>query len=162
MSLKSIIVGILNSRIANADTTLGDGVMRSGVWAPVIRGDGTAGTYEQASAFARYSRIGRRVWLDFFVQLAGAVTGGGTGAINVTGLPFAKSNGSFPVGAIMIYGIAYTAGAHLSINFGTTSITSALYLYQSTNGAIWASIPVSAVVANSRWAASITYETDDP
>ena len=59
-----------------------------GTWTPVIRGSGTAGTYEQTVTRALYTKVGRQVTLQCYITLQSSVTGGGTGYLQVTGAPF--------------------------------------------------------------------------
>lgn len=53
--------------------------VEAGAWTAAIRGSGTAGTYQISSQTCRYTRIGRRVFIDVGIVMAGTVTGGGTG-----------------------------------------------------------------------------------
>ena len=77
------------TQVASTDgNTLDD--YEEGTWTPVIRGGGTAGTYELNTSFddGFYQKIGRDVTVRAIVALAGSITGGGTGNYHFSGLPF--------------------------------------------------------------------------
>jgi hypothetical protein len=135
---------------------------RQGDWTATIRGSGTAGTYEIASQLCRYTRTGRRVWLDVGITMAGAVTGGGTGDLAITGLPFAKAASTYPIGNVLLYGLDWTAGASLSLAFSSTLASSSLVITQTIDTAAYAGVPIGAIGAGDLFFASICYETDDP
>lgn len=137
--------------------------IKSGSWTPVIRGSGTAGTYEIASHTCRYSRIGRLVKLDIGVTMAAAVTGGGTGYMQITGAPFTKVANSFPVGPVVCTGLNFTAASpSLSLQFITSAATSTLYIHENVDNSNGNDFPVAGLTANNTFASTIWYETDDP
>jgi hypothetical protein len=128
-------------------------------WTPTVRGSGTAGTYQTAVNRSRYTRFGRLVKVDFSVQLAAVVTGGGTGYLQVTGLPFVPALVGNPVGAALLLGVDFTTtGASLSMNIDSTG---ALYFFESSDIG-GSDLQISAVGANDILRGSIWYETDDP
>jgi hypothetical protein len=134
-----------------------------GSWTAVIRGSGTAGTYEIATQYCRYTRMGRRVILDVWIQLAAVVTGGGTGDVQITGAPYAKKANTLPQGPLRLDGVGYTAGNALVLShFSTADATAVLALVEVVSGAGAAAIPVSALDASDFIIGSICYETDDP
>ena len=125
-----------------------------GTWTATIRGSGTAGTYEIATNFCQYTRVGRQVTLTAYILTAGTVTGGGTGYAQITGLPFAKANNSQATGAVLFDGITFTDQPIVS--FITTNSTSTLYFptnITNTSG----TVAISGIGAGDSIAFSITY-----
>lgn len=144
-------------------TTVGRlAVEQSGSWTAAIRGSSTAGTYEIASQICRYTRIGRRVWLDVGITMAGAITGGGVGDLTITGLPFAKVGSSYPVGSVLLSGVDWTAGASLSLAFTGSGAFSTLVITQTIDNSAFTGVPIGGLGAGDLIFGSICYETDDP
>lgn len=136
--------------------------IKSETWTAAVRGSGTAGTYEIASQNCRYTRIGRRVFLDISITMAAAVTGGGTGFLEITGAPFTKIANSLPYGDARLSGVDYTAGAMISLGFITSAATSILYFDETTDNAAASQVQIAGLSANDVLNGSICYETDDP
>ena len=59
-----------------------------GTWTPALAGSVTAGTYENNLAVGFYRKIGDIVYFNFRFQPNNSVTGGGSGFMIMTGLPF--------------------------------------------------------------------------
>jgi hypothetical protein len=137
------------------------GIEQSGTWTPAVRGSGTAGTYQIASNLCRYTRIGRRVWLDVLITMAPVVTGGGTSALAITGIPFAKIANSYPVGAARLSGVDWATGANLCIAFDNTAASSTLVYQETNDNAANSQIGIAGLAANDVIFGSICYETDD-
>jgi hypothetical protein len=132
-------------------------------WTPVIFGASTAGTYEVGVNRCRYTRIGPRVYLDVYVQLAGTITGGGAGGLRIRGFPFPSRAETYPVGAILLSGVNWAAGANLTVAFETAATSSSSLVIQETNDtAANTTLAISALDANDLIIASICYETDAP
>ena len=75
------------TQVASTDAnTLDD--YEEGTWTPTVVGSTTAGTYETQTANGFYQKIGRDVTVRATVQLAGSISGGGTGNYFFGGLPF--------------------------------------------------------------------------
>lgn len=74
-----------------------------GTWTPVVRGSVTAGTYELSGVGARYTKIGRQVTVVMNFSTAGSITGGGSGSLEVAGLPFAAAASPGAVGPYVLY-----------------------------------------------------------
>jgi hypothetical protein len=127
-----------------------------------VIGSGTAGTYELAMNNCRFMRIGRRVFLDVGLQFAAAITGGGTSALSITGLPFGKAPDTFPVGSVVLDEVNWTAGASLSLAFSAISASSTLTIRETNDNAANTFLGIGAVAANDQIYGSICYETDDP
>lgn len=136
--------------------------VRSGAWTAAVRGAGTAGTYEIATQKCRYTRIGRRVWLDLYIVFAGTVTGGGTLELLVTGAPFSKAADTVPMGSVSFDGVNWTDGALIALSFRQLGSTSELIFRQSLDTATATGMPISAIGAGDSLFGSICYETDDP
>jgi|DEB0MinimDraft_10_1074344.scaffolds.fasta_scaffold08588_2 hypothetical protein len=129
-----------------------------GTWTPVIAGSSIAGTYEIATAYADYVKIGKSVTVNVFVLMAGSLSGGGSGNLEITGLPFAKALNSIAQGSVVTRGIDLTAGAiSLSCGFGTTSSVSKVVLEEVIDNATSVLVPISAIAANDAIQATITY-----
>jgi hypothetical protein len=128
-----------------------------GTWTPVVSGTSTAGTYEIGINGSTYTKVGREVTVQGFIQFAGTVTGGGTGDLQVTGLPFAKSANSYPVGSVYL-SLGAWSGNHPTAVFKSFSASSALMLQQDASGGYGASIPISFASANAYLTFTITYE----
>lgn len=135
---------------------------QSDSWTPVISGAGTAGTYEIATNQSRYTRIGRRVFLDVDIVLAAAITGGGAGNLQITGVPYGKMDATLPQGSVRLNGVDYAASASLSIQWNASSGATALLIAETNDNAATTFTQISGVAANDRIAGSISYETDDP
>jgi len=160
-TLREVLERILSSRLSSPSVELANAMMDSSTWTAAIRGSGTAGTYQILSQNCRYSRIGRRIFLDLNITMAAAVTGGGTGALNITGVPFAKIADAFPIGAVSLDGLDWTAGALLALTFTTAGAGSTLQIRETNDNAAAAGLAVSAIAANDVIAGSISYETAD-
>jgi hypothetical protein len=133
-----------------------------GTWTPVIRGDGTAGTYElNAATGANYTKIGRQVTISAFIQLAASITAGGTGDMQIRGFPFSPSwpTNDFPQGTVLVQGVNFTAGS-LSISFaGEGAGSVAMYIRSTQVNASGAYVPISGVSAGDSIGFSFTYTT---
>ena len=116
-----------------------------GTWTPVVRGSGAAGTYELASSAAVYTKIGRLVTLNMTLTTAGAVTGGGTGYLQITGVPFA--NAAFATGAVYLQGIDFTAD-YVVCNFTSASGSTTLYFEEVRDAAAAGDLPIASIGAN--------------
>jgi hypothetical protein len=95
-----------------------------GTFTPTIIGLTTAGTATYANQNARYTKIGRQVFVEMFINWS---AGSGTGDFAISGLPFTVSNTpvTYPAANISrTNAFAWTAGNVLSANFepGTNRI----------------------------------------
>ena len=127
-----------------------------GTWTPVIRGSGTAGTYELQTDYTTYTKIGRQVTVSGNIRLGTSVTGGGTGYLQITGLPFQKAANTAAIGAVLVNGVDYT-GTYLIVAFTSISASSILYLSEIRDNDTPIDLPISAVSANDEIAFTITY-----
>ena len=143
------------TQVPSADVnTLDD--YEEGTWTPVLVGAGTAGTYEQATTYATYTKIGRQVTVNCYVQLAGSITGGGTGYAIITGIPFAKSANQQTSGSVFFSGVDFT-GSFVSIIFQAASSSSNLYFSETVDNGAAIDLPISGFSANNVFSFSITY-----
>lgn len=94
-----------------------------GTWTPVVKGTSTAGTATYTTQNARYTKIGRMVYVELFMTWN---SGNGTGNLFIDGLPFTASNSAtFPSLAIGYWdSIAITSGVvpMAYVNNSTTRI----------------------------------------
>ncbi len=127
-----------------------------GTWTPVIRGSGTAGTYELQTDYTTYTKIGRKVTVSGNIRLGTSVTGGGTGYLQITGLPFQKAANTAAIGTVLLNGVDYT-GNYVVIAFTSISASSILYLSEIRDNDTPIDLPISAVSANDEIAFTITY-----
>ena len=130
-----------------------------GTWTPVVSGTGTAGTYELAAGtVATYTRIGRQVTINASIVLAAAITGGGTGSLKITGLPFAKASGQQAPGVFGGYSVDFDASVlYASTFFSTIASSSTLLITQYKDNTAYALLPITAIAANSEMYISVTY-----
>jgi hypothetical protein len=128
-----------------------------GNWTPVLRGATTAGTYETAAVSGRYTRVGRQVTIQCYMELANVITGGGSGYAQITGLPFAKAaDTTFPTGALFTKGVDWTAGTPIVAPI-TSGSTSTLYFPEIIDNAPNNNIDISGFSAQDIIAFTLTY-----
>ena len=127
-----------------------------GTWTPTIRGSTTAGTYEIQTNGCTYTKIGRQVTLNVFIQLAGSVTGGGAGDLQITGIPFAKGSNSNPVAAVYLALGTFTGNAPTA-SWTSFSASSTILLNQIASGGFGSAIPISFASAGAYIAFTMTY-----
>lgn len=161
-TLGEIIDGILKLRISNPGRTLLNTAMESGDWTPQVIGGATPGTYQIGSYIARYTRMGRRVWADFRIVMAGALTGGGVGNLSVAGLPYGKAANTYPIGVCGTQGVDWDPAAQLSLVFSGLGASSVLVYREVFDNTTGVGVPITALAANDVIDGSICYETDDP
>ena len=143
------------TQVPSADAnTLDD--YEEGTWTVVIRGSGTAGTYEIASQDSSYTKIGRVVFLESRISMAASVTGGGDGYLQITGCPFTKKASSIPAGSVFVQGIDYT-GTYLIIAFIGSSATDILYITEMVDNGNAINLPIAAISADDLIYFSITF-----
>lgn len=127
-----------------------------GEWTPVIRGSGTAGTYEQVVTRALYTKVGRQVTLQCYITLAAVVTGGGTGYLQITGAPFtAFSPNQFPATILLTDMAKSLTTLYVGVSFANTTI---MYCPEVQPTA-YADFPIANAVANKTIQFTMTYFT---
>jgi len=92
---------------------LSQSIYATGTWTPVLAGDTIAGTFTYgAETGADYTRHGNRVFVNGRIRIT-AVAVAPTGALRITGLPFAAASTSAIAGGLDLslwHGITLTAG----------------------------------------------------
>jgi hypothetical protein len=129
-----------------------------GTWTPVLKGAGTAGTYELATSLATYTKIGRQVTLNLYLALAGSITGGGTLYAIITGVPFEKVANTLTNGSVRLGGVDFT-GSYITVEFTSSSASSTLYFVETVDNGATIDLPISGFSANDNVVLSITYFT---
>jgi hypothetical protein len=125
-----------------------------GTWTPVIRGAGTAGTYEQAITRATYTKVGRQVTLQCYIALAAVVTGGGTSYLQITGAPFtALSPNQFPTTVLLTDMAKSLTTLYVGVSWATTTV---MY-FPEVQPTTFADFPVANAVANKTIQFTMTY-----
>ncbi len=160
----NIIIGTAGKGIDFSATSNGSGTTSSeilsdyeeGTWTPVIRGDATAGTYEIASHYSHYTKVGRLVTLSTFIQLAGSLTGGGSGYLQITGVPFAKLSNSDASGTAWTNGVD-TTGNYLVCRFTSVGASSTLFLSDVQDNGIPTDLSITSISASDSISFTINY-----
>ena len=116
-----------------------------GTWTPVIEGTTTAGTATYTTQIGRYTKIGNRVFVSFFVNYNSHT---GTGNMKVTGLPFAAVNLSlFTAGSFgAISGLTLPAG-HVPIAYADANAATMTLASLPTGGTSTAALAMDATAA---------------
>ena len=114
-----------------------------GVWAPIVTGQSTTGTATYATQNGRYTKIGRQVFVECFVNWS---AGTGAGDFSIAGLPFTVGNlpATYPAAIIgRTNAFSWTAGSIPCANFepGTTRIA---FFQQPSGGGVPSPIPYDA------------------
>ena len=143
----------------NGDTAAANALddYEEGTWTPVLRGSSTEGTYEQATFFALYTKIGRQVTLNAQINLASSITGGGTGYLQITGLPFAKSTNQEALGSCWFSGVDFTGSFVVPRFVSTAGAGSVIYFIESVDNGSVLDLPISGIAANDIINFSLTY-----
>jgi hypothetical protein len=143
----------------NGDTAAANALddYEEGTWTPVIRGSGTAGTYELSTpTYSTYTKIGRQVTVAAQITLQGSITGGGTGYLQITGLPYTKANNTVFTGTAQLGGIDFT-GQYVSVKFVTVSPSTVIYLAETVDNGGSIDLPISAISAGDGMSFTLTY-----
>jgi hypothetical protein len=122
-----------------------------------VRGSNTAGTYTIVGQINTYTKIGRLVSLTIFIP-GFSVASGGTGYLQVTGLPFtniATTNGTLS-GNNLDFSVStlYVGSA-----FITSSGTSTLYLEETKDNGSATDFAISGISTSSTIKITLTYST---
>jgi hypothetical protein len=148
-----------NGLTFNGDTAAANALddYEEGTWTPVIRGSGTAGTYEQATTYANYTKIGRQVTLNCQINLASSITAGGTGYLQITGVPFTKAGSQEAIGSCWFLGVDFT-GSFVTPRFVAAAGTSTtLYFIETIDNSSPQDMAISGIAASDIINLSITY-----
>jgi hypothetical protein len=130
VTLKDGNVVLANGNGIDFSATAGTGTSElfddyeEGTWTPEITGTSTAGTIAYNAQHGYYTKIGRLVQVEFYVQWN---SGTGTGNLQVTGLPFTAGNNLTQPGLAIgdIENVALTAAniATLAVASNSTNIS---------------------------------------
>ena len=105
-----------------------------GTWTPVVAGSTSAGTATYAIQNGRYTKVGRQVFIEFFISWS---AGTGTGNMRITGLPFTAANStlnpSLSIGLADFY--ALSANNVMTALVVSNSTRIELYQYPTGGGA---------------------------
>ena len=130
-----------------------------GAWTPVVRGSGTAGTYELSSSYAYYTKVGRLVTIHLSIGLDDPITGGGSGYTQITGLPYAKASGFHTTAVVNSIGFDYT-GDYLITRFTTAGDTSTkLGIFGNVDNGSLSLTPISGLSAGDSFTITVSYLT---
>ena len=127
----------------NGDTAAANALddYEEGTFTPVLRGEGTAGTYTAATLVGQYTKTGRSVSVTIrFTNIT--INSPGSGDINITALPFTA--GSSTVGACSLDGINLDSDAKY-VTARLSSGTTTVQLQQVRDNAGDVSIEVGAI-----------------
>ena len=153
------------TQVASTDAnTLDD--YEEGTFTPVIRGGGTAGTYELNTSFddGFYQKVGRMVTVRVVVALAGSITAGGTGNYIISGLPFNYDvSHNAGKGAVACDSVDFdrTASGIVGICVGAASGTDSdfLRILQIEDNAGFQTLPISQAAGSDFFEFTYTYAT---
>jgi hypothetical protein len=110
-----------------------------GTWTPTIIGSTTTGTVSYSNRNARYTKIGRQVFVETYINWSGG--SGGSGGLNVYGLPFTTANVQiYPALSIGWWDAIAFSGSQVCAIFGNA----ATYIYfhgVPTNGGTNIAVP---------------------
>lgn len=107
---------------------------KEGTWTPTVEGTITAGTATYSVQNGRYTKIGRMVQIECYMQWT---AGTGTGDIRVAGLPFTSaSSTTFPQLSVSADNLNITAGNYLASYVNNGSTTIAIIQQSSSGGSI--------------------------
>jgi hypothetical protein len=80
-----------------------------GTWTPTVAGSTLAGTATYTTQVGSYTKIGRLVQAQFYVQYSGHT---GTGSLTITGLPFTSQNRTSDVAMAAVFSSDLTLTAN--------------------------------------------------
>lgn len=132
----------------------------SGTWTATVQGGGTAGTYEISSQISTYYRIGKMYFVSTRIELSGSITAGGSGNLQISGLPATKKASHAPRGVVSFKGVDLISTNEYSVcGFASDSSASAVVeFFEIQDNDATGTVPVSAVAANDHIIFSIAYE----
>ena len=154
------------TQVASTDAnTLDD--YEEGTFTPVIRGGGTAGTYELNTSFddGFYQKVGRVVTVRVVVQLAGSISAGGTGSYLFGGLPFnldVSDNagaGSILTDSVQLEGSSNAAVYALTVSNPSGTDDNKLRILQTQDNQSHLQLPISQAAASDFFNFTHNYRT---
>lgn len=143
----------------NKDANNGYGGLSFGTFTPVVKGSGTAGTYElAASTDCSWTKNGDIITVFVRIVFAGALTGGGTLNLRIANLPTNMSAARYTgFTTAIVNGIAFT-GSYVGVERISSGATAELFLYGVDNAGTQTQIPISAVGVGDQIMFTLTYK----
>lgn len=126
-----------------------------GTWTPAVRGAGTFGTYTPTTADGTYTKVGRLVTASFRI-LGFSTASGGTGYMQITGVPF--TNAGYACGAVRFQFLTVAGSAvMLDVEFVAASGATTLNFFESYGNSAGQDTPISSVSTSTVLFGSITF-----
>lgn len=129
----------------NGDTAAANALddYEEGTFTPAIRGSSTAGTATYSQQNGIYTKIGRMVQFEIYVNWSG---GTGTGNLQISGLPFTSANSNTFSSASISYfnNIALAASGNVPLSYVENSSTVLAFLEMPSGGGVNANVAYSA------------------
>jgi hypothetical protein len=144
----------------NGDTAAANALddYEEGTWTPALAGSTTAGTYETSFASGWYTKIGRQVTVQFRINLAGSVTGGGVGFAVITGLPFNSSTDNYANGgSVLLSGVDFNDSAKHLYLYKRSTTSAQLVISEVFDNASAQDVGIADFAASSIVAGSLIY-----
>jgi hypothetical protein len=144
----------------NGDTAAANALddYEEGTWTPALAGSTTAGTYETSFASGWYTKIGRQVTVQFRVNLAGSITGGGVGFAVITGLPFNTSTDNYANGgSVLLSGVDFNDSAKHLYLYKRSTTSAQLVISEVFDNASAQDVGIADFAASSIVAGSLIY-----
>jgi hypothetical protein len=116
--------------VASTDpNTLDD--YEEGTWTPTVIGTGTAGTATYGTRFARYTKVGRLVFIELRLSWS---AGTGTGDLRISGLPFTAAGETFAGLSVAFTNILTLTANHVATSRVLEATTEIQVLSYPTGG----------------------------
>lgn len=144
-----------DTQIWQVDDVLAAPTQTNGSFTAAVRGGSTAGTYEITTQASYYYRIGDLVFATVDITFAGSITAGGTGNLQITGMPVDRDTDISPVGTVWLQGVDLAAGTTHAVCAFTGAAS--LEIIEITDNAAAAAVAIGSVAASDRIIACITY-----
>lgn len=133
-------------------------ILTRGLWTPVLRGSTLAGVYETTEAVGRWWCLADSlVFIEFRLLLDNPITGGGTGDLEIAGLPFKIATDSHPRSPAYFSGYDTAATTGVLWSKSQTDDT-ALLLREVNDNAAFGTGAIAGVAASDQFGGSIFYE----
>jgi hypothetical protein len=127
-----------------------------GTWTPVVRGAGTAGTYTPVTVDGIYTKVGRLVTASFRILGGFSTASGGTGYMQITGVPF--TNAGYACGSVRFQSLVIGASTVMvDLEFIASSGVTILNFFESYNNAAGQDTPISSVSTSTTLFGTITF-----
>jgi hypothetical protein len=116
-----------------------------GTFTPLVVGTTTSGTATYATQVGRYTKIGRQVMFNIYLDYSGHT---GTGNMQIIQLPYTVANvtNNFSTMSVWLNNLALTAGNFPQFNTNQNTTTISMYQYPTGGGALSA-IPMDATAS---------------